>query len=207
MDKSVIVVGAGGHAKVVISTLREAGYTVPAAYDDDEAKWGKDVLGVPILGPIRCLETATNNLRAVIAVGENLLRKTISKRLFLNWVSVIHPKAYVHESANLGAGTVVFAGAVIQPEADIGEHVIVNTGATIDHDCRIGSYAHLGPGAHLSGGVEIGEGVLLGISSAVLPGMRVGQWSVVGGGGVVIRNVPSNVKVAGVPAEETKSTL
>lgn len=199
----MIVIGAGGHAKVVISTLIDAGYEVSAAYDDDEAKWGQTVLGVPIVGPIRRLETETD-LRAVIAVGENLSRKTISRRLSLNWVSVTHPKAYVHGSVTLGEGSVVFAGAVIQAEADIGEHVIVNTGATIDHDCRIGPYAHLGPGVHLSGGVEIGEGVLLGIAGAVLPGMRVGEWSVVGGGAVVIRNIPSNVKVAGVPAKETK---
>ena len=203
MNDAVIVIGAGGHAKVVISTLVAAGYRVLTAYDDDVSKWGKAILGVPISGPIRRLERETN-VGAVIAIGENHVRKSIAESFSLDWVSISHPCAYVHPSVHLGSGSVVFAGAVIQPEARIGDHVIVNTGATIDHDCRIGDYAHLGPGVHLSGGVEIREGTLLGIASAVLPGLRIGEWSVVGGGGVVVRGVPSNIKVAGVPARATK---
>ena len=190
---------------MVISTLQAAGFEVVGAFDDDPRKWGHTVLGVPVLGPIEAVEALTD-ARGIIAVGDNAVRKSLAARFAqLEWLSVIHPKAYVHHTVQLGVGTVVFAGAVIQPAARVGEHGIINTAASIDHDCAIGAYAHIAPGAHIAGGVSMGEGTFMGIGSSVVPGLAIGSWSVVGAGGVVIEDLPSWVVAVGVPARVIKT--
>lgn len=197
----VCVIGAGGHAKVVISTLQAAGYTPVAVYDDEPRTWGSQLLGVAVRGSTAELVTGAAALPAVIAIGDNRTRRAVAERLdHLDWISVIHPKAYVHESVRIGRGTVVFAGSVVQPDTTLGDHCIVNTGATVDHDSRVGNYVHFCPGTHGAGGVVVGEGVLLGIGSSVLPGKAIGAWTVVGAGATVVADLPAGVTATGVPA-------
>lgn len=199
-DRRVAVVGAGGHAKVVISTLDAAGFEVVAVYDDDPARHGDTVLGVPIRGHVGDL-AREDVLPAVIAIGDNHVRRRIAERLAWPWVSVVHPSAVVHASVRLGPGTVVMAGAVIQPDARLGRHAIVNTAATVDHDCRLGDFVHVAPGAHLAGSVALGDEVLLGIGAVVTPGRRIGAGTVVGAGAAVVCDMPSGVVARGVPAK------
>jgi sugar O-acyltransferase (sialic acid O-acetyltransferase NeuD family) len=202
--KSVVVVGAGGHAKVVISTLQAAGYTVTAAFDDDPAKRGQLLLGVPVKGATSELPD-TYDVEAIVAIGSNPLRQQMALRFGQAvWVTVVHPAAYVHPSVKIGPGTVVFAGAVIQPGSVVGAHVIVNTGATIDHDCVVGEYVHLAPGVRLAGDVEVGQGAFVGIGSVVVPGIRIGEWATVGAGGVVVSDLPDGVTAVGIPAKPMK---
>ncbi len=196
--EAVAVIGAGGHAKVVISCLRELGVAVAAALDDAPERWGADLLGVPVRGPVR--ELAAGFRRGVIAIGDNRTRRRLASDLDLEWRTVVHPRAWVDPTARLGPGAVVFAGAVVQPEAEIGAHAIVNTGASIDHDCRVGAYAHLGPGSRLCGRVRVGEGALIGAGSAVIPGVTIGAWTVVGAGAAVVRDLPDGAIAVGVPA-------
>lgn len=192
------VLGAGGHAKVVVATLLEAGWRVKGLLDDDPQKRNTTVLGVPVLGPIR---NAGRRGWAVLAIGDNLKRKQLTGSLRgWRWLTAVHPQAWVPDSVELGPGTVVFAGAVVQPEARLGAHVIVNTGATVDHDCCLGDYVHLAPGVTLAGAVHVEEGALIGVGAAVVPGVRIGAWSVVGAGAAVVRDVPAGSTVAGVPA-------
>jgi len=199
--QGVIVLGAGGHAKVVISTLRAAGYHVTGLYDDDPAKWGTLLAGVEILGPI---DQAAG--LAVIGIGHNATRKAIVDRAGrVAWTTVVHPAACVDPTVRLGAGTVVFAGAVIQPDALLGDHCIVNTAATVDHDCVLGDFSHIAPGTHLAGNVTLGEGAFLGIGSAAIPGVRIGAWTTVGAGAVVIADLPDRVTAVGVPAHIIRS--
>ena len=202
-DRFVSVIGAGGHAKVVISTLRALGYTVKAAFDDDPTKIGAIILGVQVLGATSKFD---NVGKVIIAVGDNDKRKSIAQRFKdAQWVTAVHPQAYVDPSAKLGAGTVVFAGSVIQAESNIGSHVIINTGATVDHDCVVGDYSHIAPGAHLAGGNHVGQGVLLGIGAVVVPGRRIGDRVVVGAGGVVLKDLSAGATAYGVPAAPRKS--
>lgn len=204
--KRVFLIGAGGHAKVVISTLKAADYEVVAAFDDDEAKWGSELLGVPVLGPIS--RAKKEGLEAaVLGIGDNRIRKTLAESLDLEWISVVHPHSFVDSSVRLGEGVVVFAGALIQPDATIGRHAIVNTGATIDHDCGIGEFAHVAPGAHLAGEVSIGAGALIGIGSSLIQCISVGEWATVGAGSVVIRDVGPGAVVAGVPARRLRGDV
>lgn len=197
----VIVIGAGGHAKVVIGALRASGRTdVAGIVDDDLSKKGVELLGVPVLGSMRLLEHGGFDA-AVIAIGGNAVRRKVAERFNLKWLTVIHPNAWVDPSVKIGEGTLVFAGAVIQPDTTIGRHVIVNTGATIDHDCMLGDFVHVAPGAHLAGGVQVGADSFLGIGSVVIPSRKIGNSVTVAAGGVVIRDLPDHSVAIGVPAK------
>jgi sugar O-acyltransferase (sialic acid O-acetyltransferase NeuD family) len=191
----IVVIGAGGHAKVLISTLIARGFSIEAVLDDDDTKWGMDVQGIRVSRIER-----ERGGSGIIGIGDNAQRREMARALNFEWQTVVHPSACVHPSARLGRGTVVFAGAVVQPDAVIGDHVIVNTGATIDHDCIIGDYAHLAPGVHLAGSVQVGEGAFLGIGSVVIPGVKIGRWSTLGAGAVATRDLADGVVAVGVPA-------
>jgi len=204
--RPVLVLGGGGHAKVVVSTLQAAGHDVELVLDDDSRKWGQSVLGVPIRGPISDA-ARWPELPAVIAIGDNEVRRMIAQYFCREWISVIHPAAYVHKSVQLGEGTIVAAGAIVQPDAVLGEHVIVNSSASIDHDCIIEDFSHVGPGAVLGGNVLLRSGAFLGCGVNVIPGICVGPESTVGAGAVVIRDIPNNSIAVGVPANVIGSTL
>jgi sugar O-acyltransferase (sialic acid O-acetyltransferase NeuD family) len=199
-DDSIIVLGAGGHAKVVISTLRAAGYSIERLLDDDPSRQGVPVLGVPVSGLLSDIAKFPG-CNAVIAIGDNHHRRHVAAQCGnVQWATVVHPTAIIDPTAAIGPGTVVFAGAIIQPDTIIGRHAIINTGATIDHDCRIGDYAHIAPGCHLCGNVVVGESTLLGVGSVVIPGKTIGARSVVGAGSVVVKDIPQGIVAAGVPA-------
>jgi sugar O-acyltransferase (sialic acid O-acetyltransferase NeuD family) len=195
----VVVIGGGGHAKVVISTLRGAGCEVAAVFDDAPASWGARVSGVEVLGPVKSIPEHPYHF-GVIAVGDNRVRREIAGRVDLRWLTAVHPGAYVDPSARVGPGAVVFAGAVVQPGAVVGDHAIVNSGAVVDHDCEVGRFAHVAPGVILAGAVRVGEGALLGVGTSVTPGVRIGAWSTVGAGSVVVRDLPDGVVAFGSPA-------
>jgi sugar O-acyltransferase (sialic acid O-acetyltransferase NeuD family) len=195
-DSPVLVIGAGGHSKVVISALQAAGIAIEAVYDDDPAKWGQKLLGVEVRGPIAALNGSSDR-RGIIGVGDNRIRQKLSQELPLKWISVIHPFSCVHPTARIGEGSVIMAGAVIQPDAIVGRHCIVNTSASIDHDCRVGDFSSLGPGTNLSGGVQLGNRCMLGTGCAVLPGVCIEDNVTVGAGTTVIRDQPAGCTIVG----------
>ena len=197
--KRIAVIGAGGHAKVVISTLRAAGFQPMAIFDDNVARHGCRLLDVPIMGDISIVDPSQFD-GAVIAVGDNRARQKLAAKLQLPWITVIHPRSWLDSSVRVGDGTVVFAGAIIQPDTVIGQHVIINTGATVDHDCVIGDFAHLAPGVQLAGDVRVGTGSFLGIGSVAIPGIRIGDGAVIGAGSVLIRAVEDGSIAYGNPA-------
>lgn len=200
----VWVFGAGGHAKVVIDTLRATrAWEVVGLLDDNHRRWGMKLLGVQVKGAISGWSIARFEIEhAVIAVGSNSARAEIVRRLTqpVSWISAVHPTACLGTGTRLGAGTVVCAGVCIQPDAVIGDHAIVNTMSSVDHDGVVGDFAHVGPGVHLGGNVTIGEGALLGVGSCVVHGCVVHAWSVVGAGAAVVTDIPPGVTAKGVPA-------
>jgi sugar O-acyltransferase (sialic acid O-acetyltransferase NeuD family) len=202
---AVWVLGAGGHARVVVSTLRAAGFLLAGVLDDDRRAHGKDFMGEKVRGPLGLLEEM-DNPQAVVAIGGNEVRRDVQKRFpGVEWIRLVHPAATVDPTVELGPGTVVFAGVVIQVGAVLGRHCIVNTAASIDHDCVVGDFAHVAPGCHLAGGVRLGPGVLMGTGSAAIPSVRVGAWTTVGAGAVVVRDIAGGVKAVGVPARAKKT--
>lgn len=202
---SILVVGAGGHAKVVLATLQAMGETVEGCLDDDPAALGRGVLGVPVVGPVARLREHRGT--AVLGIGSNAVRARLAAAYpAVRWTPAVHPTAFVHDSAQIGPGSVVFAGAVLQPGATVGAHAIVNTGATVDHDSRVGDFAHLAPGVHLSGGVTVETGAMLGVGASAIPGVIVGAWGTVGAGASIVRDLPPNVTSVGVPARPMNRT-
>lgn len=202
MPEAVAIIGAGGHAKVLIGLLESLGREVAAAYDDDPAKHGRRLLDVPIVGGLAAFRKDLGP--AVVGVGDNAARKRIVSQLDAPWVTLVHATAWVHRSSSLGPGTVVMAGAVVQPDVRIGNHCIVNSGATIDHDCVLGDFAHAAPGANLSGTTTIGEGTLMGTGSATRQNISIGAWSTVGVGAAVVDSLPDHCTAVGVPARVIK---
>lgn len=194
----IAVLGAGGHAKVVVATLLASGRSAVLVFDDGEHRWGTTLLGCRIVGALR----ESEGLPSVIAIGDNDARHRIAFELRREYVAVVHPQACVHESVRIGAGTVVFAGAVVQPDTVLGEHVIVNTGACIDHDCVLGDYAHIAPRCGLAGGVTIGAGAFLGVGCSVIPGVSVAPGIVVGAGSVVVDDLEEPGTYVGAPARK-----
>lgn len=198
-DRPIAVLGAGGHAKVVLAALECAGEPIAGLFDDDPDAAGRTLLGVSVHGPIAAAVEAGLE-RGVLAIGSNEIRERLVERLDLDWAPVVDPAATVHPSVEIGPGAVVLAGAVVQPDAAVGAHAIVNTGATVDHDCRLGPFCHVAPGAHLAGDVRVGRGALVGIGGAVLPGRSIGDWATVGAGGIVAEDIAAGVTAVGVPA-------
>lgn len=200
----VWILGAGGHAKVVLDTVRAQGrWTVAGILDDDISRIGSSFEGITIKGPISSESVDRFGIEsALMAIGPNSLRASIVERVEarLNWITAIHPHSYVAPSARVGSGTVVFAGAVVQPGTTIGRHAILNTGCGVDHDCEIGDFAHIAPGGRIAGACKIEEGALLGLGCGVIQGRTVGAWAIVGAGAVVISDIPARATAIGVPA-------
>jgi sugar O-acyltransferase (sialic acid O-acetyltransferase NeuD family) len=198
-ERRIAILGAGGHAKVVIATAEAAGYQIAGVFDDRQELWGHPVMGYAVSGPLEdALDCRCD--AAVLAIGDNSTRRVLAERLHLVWLTVVHPSALVDSRVSLGEGTVVFTHSVIQPDTHVGRHVIINTAATIDHDCGIGDFAHIAPGVSIGGKVTVEAGSLVGIGAAVTPGVLIGAWAVVGAGAAVTRNVDPNTTVAGVPS-------
>ena len=205
----VIGFGAGGHARVIVDILTMiGGFEIVGLLDQDHDLWGKNVLGVPVLGgdELRDEMYARGVRSAFIGLG-SIVNAGPRKRLYeeacamgFAIVSAIHPRAVVAESATLGDGPMVMAGAVINPSARVGNNVIVNTGAIVEHDCVIGDHSHIATGARLGGAVRIGAGSHVGPAASIREGITVGEGAIVGAGAVVIRDVPDRTVVAGVPA-------
>ena len=198
----VVIVGTGGHAKVVADAVACAGTDRLIGFAQDEP--GADgFLGLPVRAPGDWRDRNAA-VAFVVAVGENAVRARLAGRLAAGFgapfATVVHPRATVARSATLGPGTVVMAGAVINPFAKVGGHVIVNTNATLEHDCAVADFATLAPGAVMCGGCAMGEGAFLGANACLRQGLSMAEWSVGAAGAMIVADVPANSLVAGVPA-------
>ena len=205
--KMIIVIGAGGHAKVVIDILFESdfGGYIAGAIDNTPTTVGKALGKTKIIGDDSILSTLLPaEYQFIVAIGDNKVRST----LFKTWkgsgfsaMSGIHPKSTISDSVAIGEGTAIMAGAVINCDSVIGDNVIINTNATVDHDVKIGSHAHIAPGSHLAGRISVGEGAFIGTGATILPGIEIGSRAIVGAGSTVTRDVLPNRTVWGVPAK------
>ncbi len=200
----IIVVGGGGHAKVVIDLLHASGLYDPVECTDAACAAG-EVLGIPVRGGDERLDALlSEGVRHIaLAVGDNAVRRRLGESLTARGFvapCLIHPSAVVAPSACVGEGTVVLARAVVNATAQVGRFCIVNTGAIVEHDCGLEDGAHLASGATLAGGVRLGREVLFGAGAVAVPGARVGARSVVGAGAVVVGAVAADVTVTGCPA-------
>ncbi|HEX5723977.1 MAG TPA: NeuD/PglB/VioB family sugar acetyltransferase [Longimicrobiaceae bacterium] len=196
----VVVIGAGGHGKSVVSVLLASGMPVAGVLDDDPAAWGRSVVGVPVLGPLSELGRMAP-ARAVIGLGENDARRAVAERFpEVEWVRVVYPGAYVNPTARIGAGTVVFPGTLIGADVAIGAHVVVSGHATVGHDVVLEDFVHVAPGVQIAGSVHVEAGAMLAIGSIVCPGVRIGAGAMLGAGAVAVHDVPAGCTALGIPA-------
>jgi len=195
----LLVIGAGGHAKVVISAAIEAGWDIAGIVDESGQR--TELMGMPVTSDASQVEADA----FVVAIGDNRVRAERYAHYLAQGLiaaAVLHPRATLDPSARIGAGTVAFAGAVVNADAEIGDNVILNTGCTVDHDCVIGAHSHIAPGVNLSGAGTVGDGALMGVGSCAIPLARIGAWAVVGAGSTVIDPVGDGVTAAGSPARK-----
>lgn len=203
-ERPFIILGGGGHARVVRSTLRQLNHTILGFTDPNE---NTSLKNADYLGTDAALvDYAPSDV--VLAVGiastqdTTLHARTFKKqrRSDFDFPSLVHPHAVVAPEATVGAGTQIMAGAVVQPGTTLAENVIVNTKASVDHGSEIGAHTHVAPGAIISGGVSVGTQVHIGAGASLIEGVHVASRSVVGAGAVVIDDVPPGSVVVGVPA-------
>ena len=204
----LLIIGCGGHGKVVADTAVTSGIWDDIFYADDQFP---DVIpdpGLPVVSDIAGVEQLKEQFNdLVVAIGNNSKRLELVikfKEIGFSVPALIHPTAYVAESAILGAGSVVFANSAIQPYATLGAACVVNTSCSVDHDCDIGDAVHLAPGTHLAGDVTIGSESFLGPGTTVVRGTTIGERVIVGAGSVVLEDVKSERLVVGTPAREVE---
>jgi UDP-perosamine 4-acetyltransferase len=203
-DGPVVILGAGGHAKVVVELLRARGQTIVGLLDADSTP--RQVLGVDVIGDdLRLADLRRDGVaHAFVALGDNRLRAEAGRRLGelgFELVNAVSPQAIVSPSVRLGAGVAIMAGAVINADGRIDDLAIVNTGAVIDHDAWIGEAAHVAPGSALAGNVTVGRRAFLGIGCSVVPGVNIGDDAIIGAGACVLRDVEAATTAVGVPAQ------
>jgi len=207
---SLLIVGAGGHGRVVAETANEQGTWKGIAFLDDK----KDlcpVLGYPVLDS---LDKAAHYLvrypQLIVAIGNNRLRiKLLNhfQQIGFKIPSIIHPTAFVSKTATVEPGCVILAQTVLNTGAKIGLGCIINTGATIDHNCVLGKGVHLSPGVHLGGGVYVGDYSWIGVGVSVINNVSVGENALIGAGAAVVTDIEANVTAVGVPAKPIRKTL
>lgn len=207
----ILILGAGGHGRVVLDIILQARrYDVAGFLDNNPAVHGRCVDGIPVHGGIDDLERIREELRVggvIIAIGDNGARRGLARRIEQSGaklVNAVHPSAAVAGNAALGRNVVVAAGVVLCAHCQVGDSVILNTGCIIDHQTMIGEGAHICPGVRVAGRVKVEAGVFVGVGATVVPKVTLGCESIIGAGAVVTEDVPSLATVVGVPARPIK---
>jgi sugar O-acyltransferase (sialic acid O-acetyltransferase NeuD family) len=195
--RKIVLVGGGGHARVLISVIRKTGSFDIVGYTDPEDRG--EILGVLRIGGDEALASFLEHYRgcaAVVAVGNVQVsdhREKAFKTLDAigyELPAIVSMRAVVNEGVTLGKGTVVLDGAVVNTGSRIGECCIINTNATVEHDCEIGDYVHVASGAVLSGGVKVGRHTLIGAGACIVHYREIAERSVIGAGAVVYESLP-----------------
>lgn len=202
MSLPIVVIGGGGHGRVVIDALLRAGAAVIGVIDPDRLVAARLPATVPWLGGDDELASYPPS-RYRLANGVGGIGDPQRRRLFETFreagyafARVEHPAATIALcGVSLGEGCQIMAGAVIQPGARIGADAIINTQAAIDHDCVVGDHSHVAPGAVLCGDVAVGEDTHIGAGAVVIQGVRIGHGCIIGANAAILRDVPDRTTV------------
>lgn len=204
MSKSVVIIGASGHGKVIADIIVTSKDIVEGFLDDADDVQGKKIIGFPVLG-----KTADyvnyKDCEFVIAIGNPYIRERIANELPVKWYTAIHPTAVISSlDVEIGEGTVVMANAVVNPSAKIGKHCIINTGAIVEHDNILEDYVHLSPNVTLAGIVKVGKSTHIGAGSCTKQVLNIASDCVIGAGSVIVKDITESGTYVGVPARKIK---
>ncbi len=199
MTKPVIVLGGGGHAKVLIAILRRLNCRLLGIVDPNQTR-GLQVHGLNVLGADNAIFDYSNaEIELVNGVGSLPKDKGLRACLFntfnaqgYRFKTVIDPTALIAEDVELSHGVQVMTGVIIQVGAKIAENTILNSGAIIEHDCRIGRHVHIAPGAILSGAVNVSDHVHIGTGATIIQGISIGANSIIGAGSAITQDIAYN---------------
>ncbi len=209
MSRPVIVIGCGGHSRVVASCLRAIDKTIVAFTSLDPRRECAGVDADVCSDEEACAKYSPEDVELVMGIGPvvmhaggNAIGEVVKRYRALGYrfIGFQHPSAWVAAESKVAATAQIHAGATIQPGASIGEFSIINTHASVDHDCSIGNYCHVAPGATLCGSVTVGDGTYIGAGSTIIQGVRIGDKSFVAAGACVVRDLAEKCSVRGVPA-------
>lgn len=203
MKKRVVIIGAGGHAKVIADIIIKSGDEVVGFLDDNYLKNTKIISELKTVGKISdCVEMQKNDdkLYFIIAIGNNNIRRNIAEKYDLNYYTAIHPDAVIGLEVQIDKGTVIMANACINSNAIIGKHCIINTGAVIEHDNIIEDAVHISPNATLCGTVKVGANTHIGAGSVVKNNTNITHDCTIGAGAVVVKDIEESGIYVGVPA-------
>lgn len=196
MSRQVVIIGAGGHSRVLLDALRLSGREVTGFLDTSLPAGSIGPGSVPILGGDSeltklspCDVELVNGVGSVTVAASRALIYDRGKAAGFSFCNVVHPSAIIGSDTRFGEGVQIMAGCVIQCGTKLGENCIINTRASVDHDCCIGAHVHVAPGVTISGGVRIGDNVHLGTGAVVIQGMAIGAGSLVAAGAVVYRDL------------------
>ncbi len=197
----IYLYGASGHAKVVIEILEQQQKIISGLIDGNPAI--KTIFGYPVFREMPDV-VSKDDVRMIICVGNNITRKRLAEKTFIDFDVATHPSANISLRSIIGEGSVIMAGVSVNSQANIGKHVILNTNCSIDHDCCLENYVHISPNAALAGNVQIGEGTHIGIGASIIQGIKIGRWATIGAGTVIINDVPDYAVVVGNPGRIIK---
>lgn len=206
-----VVIGAGGHARVVVGLLERLGESQLVGVIDRTIETVGERIGYSsVIGTYDQLDTliAQGVRRAYIALGVNQDRQQMVHLCFnrgLSLPKLVHPTAILEPGAQIGEGTIVCAGAVICADTQVGRGCIINTGASIDHETIVGDFSHIAPGARIAGRCNIGGSCFIGIGAVVRDFIQIGSRTTVGAGSVVVCNISNDELVLGIPAKSPKT--
>ncbi len=208
-NKRLLIIGAGGHGRVVADCAEQLKQYDDIAFLDDCFDEQNEASQVSshwsIIGKVELWQHYLAGTDFIVAFGNNELRLNTHHSLVAggaNVICVIHPQAVVSQYASIGLGSVVLAGAVINVDSIIGEACIINTSASVDHDCQIANGSHISPNVSLAGGVTVGELSWLGIGSIVIQYLHIAANCQVGAGGVVIKSLEQAGVYVGNPVRK-----
>lgn len=207
-NKELVIIGAGGHARVVADTVIAMGISLKGIIDIEYHGQKEEIMGCPVLGGLEFIEQLEPAEAALaIAVGDNTQRShyyTLFKQKGFSFPPLIHPTAVVSKFSYISDGTFINAGAIINSGAKIGQNCIINSGSIIEHEVSLGMHCHICPGVKIGGRVVVGDNSFIGIGTSIIDYIKVGSNVIVGAGSVIIKNIEPSCSYAGVPGKKIK---
>jgi sugar O-acyltransferase (sialic acid O-acetyltransferase NeuD family) len=207
MKKELIIYGAGGLGREILTMIRALPEWQPIGFIDDKVPPGTSVKGLKVLGGVSVMQAMTSTVNVVLAVGSPLVKQRLEEQLLkysVYFPTLIHPSVIMQDSASItiGAGSIVTAGCILTTDIYIGKHVLINLNTTIGHDCSVEDYSSIMCGVNIAGEVTIARSAFIGSGANILNQASLGESCTVGMGAVVLKDVLQHTTVAGVPAKE-----
>ena len=206
--RTILVIGAGGHARVVVDVAKSAGFEVCGIIDINFLSQKESIINTPVIGGMNTLKDYDpESIGVAIALGKSELRSEYFIKILnskFKIISIISPTAIISKYVKMGKGVFVNAGAIISAEAIIGNNTIINSGAIVEHEVKIGKDSHVGPGVKIGGRTTIGDNTFIGLGATIIDNIKIGNCVTIGAGSVIINDIDPNTTIVGIPGRTVK---